>query len=207
MLKYIKHFVEQSWLLIAASLIFGLALAIANAAWAPRIEQNRIDKLNNLIKGLLTEAYSFELVLEDVELEIGKGKKAKSDIYKAFSSDGRSLGWAFTAQGSGFADKIELVVATDKNFQKLAGFDVLSSNETPGFGDRIKNSYYRNQFKGVPTVELELSKTGDSEKIDDQIIAISGATVSSQAVVDILNNHIEQIKQHLKTKGLIDNDK
>jgi electron transport complex protein RnfG len=203
MLKHIRHFIEQSWLLIVCSFIFGLLLAAANAAWMPRIQQNKIDKLNRLMSGLLGEAEEFDLAVAQLEVSLPKGKKAKSDIYKALSADGRCLGWAFVAEGSGFADKIELVVGVNKNFEKLAGFDVLSSNETPGFGDQIKLDYYRNQFKNAPATKLELLKTGDAQKIDSEIVAITGATVSSQAVVDMLNNYIGQVKKQLSAKELI----
>ena len=138
MLKAVTHFIQQSWLLVVSAFFFGLALAIANAAWAPMIEQNRIDKLNDLMRGLLTEAETFQLTLEGIEVDLGKGRTAKSDIYKALAADGTCIGWAFDCEGAGFADKIELIVAVDENFRKLAGFDVLASNETPGFGDRIK---------------------------------------------------------------------
>jgi electron transport complex protein RnfG len=203
MLKHIKHFIEQSWLLIVSSFIFGLLLAAANAAWMPRIQQNKIDKLNRLMGGLLVGAEEFEPAVAQLEVSLPKGRTAKSDVYKALSSDGLCIGWAFVAEGSGFADKIELVVAVDENFERLAGFDVLSSNETPGFGDQIKLDYYQDQFENAPAMKLELSKTGDNEKIDSEIVAITGATVSSQAVVDILNNYIGQVKEQLSAKGLI----
>ena len=54
MLK-IKHFIEQSWLLIVASFFFGLLIAITNATWSPRIIQNEKDKLNNLMKRLIPD--------------------------------------------------------------------------------------------------------------------------------------------------------
>lgn len=207
MLKSLKHFIEQSWLLIVASFFFGLALAIANAAWAPRIEQNRIRKLNDLMGDLLTKAKTFQLATENVPVDLPKGRTTKSNIYKALSADGRCVGWAFNCRGSGFADKIELVVAVDEKFEKLAGYDVLASNETPGFGDRIKLDYYRRQFAGAPAGKLELVKTGDEEKIDSKIVAVSGATVSSEAVVAIINNYIEQVKSRLQTNGLITDGK
>ncbi len=206
MLK-IKYFIQQSWLLIISSFCFGLLIAITNAAWSPRIEQNKIDKLNRyLIGGLLPEAAEFELEAE-LEIESARGKKVKSNIYKALSSQGECVGWAFNISGPGFADKIELVVAVDGDFQKFAGFAVLASNETPGFGDQIKLPYYRNQFAGAPAEELELVRTGDAEKIDSEIVAISGATVSSEAVVKIINNAITQVKDQMQKKGLIGNDK
>ncbi len=205
MLK-IKHFIQQSWLLIISSFCFGLLIAITNAAWAPRIEQNKIDKLNRLMGGLLPKAAEFELETE-FEIKSAKGKKAKSTVYKAVSDAGKCAGWVFNTSGSGFADKIELVVAVDKDFEKIAGFDCLASNETPGFGDRIKLPWYRNQFAGAPAEELQLVKTGDAEKIDSKIVAVTGATVSSEAVVEIINNSITQIKDQMQKKGLIGNGK
>ncbi|MCK5175154.1 MAG: FMN-binding protein, partial [Planctomycetes bacterium] len=63
------------------------------------------------------------------------------------------------------------------------------------------------QFMGMPAAEITLSKTGDYKEIDSEIIAITGATVSSEAVVDIVNNFVGQVRGKLKEKGLIDNGK
>jgi electron transport complex protein RnfG len=178
---------------------------MANAAWSPIIEQNKIDKLNDLMGDLLSKAGSFELEAE-LEIESAKGKKVKSNIYKAVSDANTCVGWAFNCKGPGFQDKIELVVAVDKDFERIAGFSVLASNETPGFGDKIKLPKWREQFAEVPAEKLQLIKTGDVEKIDSEIVAISGATVSSKAVVDIINNSIIQIKNQMQ-KELINNGK
>lgn len=204
MLKHIKLFIEQSWLLITSAVFFGLLLAVTNAAWRPRIIQNEIDKFNNLAGEMMTEATNFELV-ETIQVDTGKGRMVETEIKKGVNADGQCLGWAFVCQGSGFADKIRLVLTVDKAFEKLCGYGVLSSNETPGFGDKIKNTYYRSQFTGAPATELTLSKIGDDKIIDSRIVAISGATVSSEAVVTILNNYIAQVKKQMKEKGLIEN--
>ena len=201
----IKHFFQQSWLLIVASAIFGLLLAVTNAAWQPRIIQNEIDKFNRLAGGMLTEATDFEVAIEAVEIKLAKGKIILTEIKKAVDAEGKCAGWAFVCEGAGFADKIKLVLTVDAGFEKLAGFGVLASNETPGFGDKIKNDFFRSQYIGAPAVKYEITKAGDDKKIDAEIIAITGATVSSEAVVTILNNYIGQIKKHIKEKGLIEN--
>jgi len=92
----IKHFIEQSWLLIVASFLFGLLIAVTNAAWAPRIEQNKIDKLNRLMGSLLPQARSF-VSQGKVEIDSAKGKKLKSTIYKAVTDANECIGWAFDA--------------------------------------------------------------------------------------------------------------
>ncbi len=206
MLK-IKHFIQQSWLLIVASFFFGLLIAVTNAALSPRIEQNKINKRNRLVGVLLPEAKDFILLDKEIEIESLRGEKEKIEVFRAMSEEGECVGWSFNAAGSGFADKIELVVAVDKDFEKLAGFNVLSSNETPGFGDQIKYDYYRDQFAGAPAEELKLVTSGDPKKIDAEIVAISGATVSSEAVVEIINNFLTQIKEQMQKKGLIGNGK
>jgi hypothetical protein len=82
MLK-IKYFIQQSWLLIMLSFCFGLLIAAANAAWSGKIEQNKINKLNNLMKGLIIQADTFEVAIEGVSVLGEKGKEATTDIYKA----------------------------------------------------------------------------------------------------------------------------
>ncbi len=203
----IKLFLQQSWLLIVLSFFFGLLIAVTDAALAAKIEHNKVEKLNRLTVALLPDAKQFEQLDEEIEVELARGKKEKIKVYKAVSQAGDCIGWSFIAAGQGFADKIELVVAVDKDFQKIAGFNVLACNETPGFGDRIKTPYYRNQFVGAPSGELKLVKTGDTGKVDSEIVAITGATVSSEAVVQIINTFMTQIKNRMQEKGLIGNGK
>jgi electron transport complex protein RnfG len=203
----IKYFIQQSWLLIAASFFFGLLIAVTSAALSPKIEQNKINKRNKLVGTLLPEAKNFIPLEPKIEIDSLQGQKETVEVFKAMSATDERVGWSFNAIGPGFADKIELVVAVDKNFEKIKGFDVLASNETPGFGDQIKFDYFRNQFKGAPAEELKLLTSGDNTKIDSEIIAISGATISSDAVVAIINNAVTQIKKQIQEKGLIGNDR
>lgn len=196
----IKYFLEQSWLLIISAFCFGLLLAIANAGWSERILQNEKNKLNNLIVGLISDANDFEIVIPDVNIPGVRGKITKTDIYRVRDVQRKTAGFAFVAVGSGFADKIKLVIAVDSKCEKFLGFDVLSSNETPGFGDKIKEDKFRDQFKGIAAGNLELIKAGETK--DSEVLAISGATVSSEAVVKIFNTYIGKIKEKLQTAGL-----
>jgi electron transport complex protein RnfG len=202
----IKYFIRQSWLLIIASFCFGLLIAVTNATLSPRIEQNKINKRNRLVGALLPEAENFRLLDAQIEIVSSRGKKEKVEVYEAVSEMDERVGWSFNATGSGFQDKIELVVAVNKDFQKIAGFDVLASNETPNSGDKIKYDYFRDQFVGAPAEELKLVSIGEPKDIDAEIVAISGATISSEAVVEIINNSLTQIKEQMQKEGLIGND-
>jgi electron transport complex protein RnfG len=201
----ILFFLRESWLLMVSAIIFGCLLACLNAAWQPKIIQNEIDKFNTLAGGLLSGAEQFETALEAVPVDIGKGKTYNVEVKKGADANGTLIGWAFVCEGSGFADKIKLVVATDAAFETLAGFGVLSSFETPGFGDKINivDGFYQSQFKGTPVAELELTKIGDPEKVDNQIVSITGATVTSEAVVNIFNTFLLPIKEALQEQNLL----
>jgi electron transport complex protein RnfG len=202
----IKYFFQQSWLLIVAAFVFGVLIASANAAWREKIYYNlNVYKFNKLAKEVLPQAANFEDALQNMTIKTPSGKKMTTTIKKALGENGDIIGWAFICKGPGFQGEIQLILVVDKSFEKIIGFGVLSSSETPGFGDKIKNAYYRDQFEGAPAGELTLTKTGDPKKIDSDIVAISGATVSSQAVVNIINEFLPKVKQQMQAEGLIGN--
>jgi len=198
----IKFFITQSWLLIVAALLFGVLLAGAQTGLSPLIKANEEKKLSDNMKMLITDANAFELAAEGVEVPMGK-KPGYSDVYRGVTVDGDIAGYAFMAEGAGFADKIKLVIATDPTFTQYMGYKVMFSNETPGFGDKIKNDFYSVQYITAPIQRLELTKAGDSMVIDERIVAISGATVSSDAVIKIFNTFGRKIKSQLQAQGVI----
>ena len=201
----VLFYLMQSWLLMVCAIVFGCLLAGFKTLCQPYIIQNEIKKFNELAGGLLSGAEQFETVLEDVPVDIGKGKTYNVEVKKGIDANGNLIGWAFVCEGPGFADKIKLVVGVDAPFEKIAGFGVLSSFETPGFGDQIKvkDGYFQSQFKGAPAGELELTKVGDDTVIDDKIVSITGATVTSEAVVKIFNTFIEPVKEAMQKQGIL----
>ena len=198
----IRYFVGQSWLLITASLCFGLLLAATDYALGPAIARQELKKLNDRAGAMLPEGVQFEEITERIVIESRRGKESEISGYKA-TLDGECAGWVFNVSGPGFMDIIKLVVVVDKDFETLAGYDVLASNETVGFGDQIKDDGFRNQFQGAPAGELKLISTGSREKIDSEIVAITGATISSEAVVEIINESMAQIREQMQKKGLV----
>jgi len=203
----VVYYFKQSWLLLVAAFLFGLLIAVTNSAWQGKIDANQATKINSKIKDLIPDANTIEVVDMGVDLSEGKGLVTLTSIFKALDSNKQVVGYGYTAVGSGFQDKIKLIIAVDIKFGKFLGYRVLASNETPGFGTKISEDYYRKQFVGAPAGILTLSKTGDPSVIDPEIIAISGATVSSNAVVNkIFNVYTEKVQDYMKSKGIISDD-
>jgi electron transport complex protein RnfG len=200
----LKIFFQQSWLLIVSSFFFGLLVAGANAAWKDKIDYNvNVYKFNKIAKDVLPEAANFEEVTQKIEIDTGSSGKVNASLRKALDSSGAELGWLFICQGRGYNGTIQLILAVDSKFEKIKGYGVLAQTETPTLGDRIQSPYYHDQFINAPAGEFVLSKTGNPEKIDSEIVAISGATISSKAVVDILNRFLPQVKKEMKEKELL----
>ncbi|MFA6177131.1 MAG: hypothetical protein WC765_11195, partial [Phycisphaerae bacterium] len=74
MLKAIRYYIEQSWLLIVSAFFFGLLIAVANAAWSGKADANKKAKLSNLMKNLVQNAAKFEVAIKDANVAEGKGK-------------------------------------------------------------------------------------------------------------------------------------
>jgi electron transport complex protein RnfG len=200
----IKYFIQQSWLLIIASFCFGLLIAVANASWEEKIEYNlKVYKFNKSAFAIFPEADNIEIAIEDVEVKSDTGKKFTTSVRKVVGAGGACIGWAFVCIGNGYGGELQIILAVDAEFEKIEGYGVLLSNETESIGGKIKLPEFKNQFIGAPAAEFNLVKSGNREVIDSEIIAITSATISSQAVVDAFNMFIPQVKEKMQAEGLI----
>ena len=179
-------FLRQSWLAVASSLVFGLLVAGVYGGLEGRIAQNQKRKMAAAMRALLPAAATFE------EVRSADGQRVE---YAVGQANGGTVGYVIEQGGKGFADEIVLLIAADGRLERVVGTAVLKSNETPGFGDQIKNAEFRDQFTGAPAEELAVVKSGDRGAKDREIVAITGATISSDAVVRIVNEGVAKLKQ------------
>jgi electron transport complex protein RnfG len=127
-------------------------------------------------------------------------------IYVGFASDGSPVGVAASAAEPGFQDVIRLIFGYDPGQSAVLGMKVLESKETPGLGDKIeKDSSFVAEFRGVeaPLVGVKPTRaTGAANEVD----MITGATISSEAIIDIINNRLNALSdplQRLWTEGTV----
>ena len=103
-----------------------------------------------------------------------------TEIY-TISSDDTKIGYAFLGVGVGYGGNIDVVVGME-NKTTVKGIAVIAHAETPGLGDKILLPNFTDKFVGLDTGEINLTRDGG--KVD----AITGATISSRAVVDGVRN-------------------
>lgn len=175
-------FIGQAWLVILLALLYGGGLGGVHVAVSKRIEENRRNETYSVIPSLVPGADRF--MTEEILITGATGRPAL--VYKANASDSSHVGWVLRGRGQGFADVIELLVGVDAEVTKITGMYVLAQKETPGLGDYITRAEWRGQFGGKPTASpLEVVKSDPTQA--HEIQALTGATISSVAVSDIVN--------------------
>jgi len=180
----------DAWLVIALSAGFGSSLAAVQAALKPRIEANKLCDTLGQVPVLVTSATRAEKVVVGDRV-----------YYRALDAAGVTVGWVVPASGQGFADKIELLIGLDATASTITGIYVLDQKETPGLGDNITTEAFRRRFLRKPAdVPLSVRKGGAAAA--HEIEAITGATISSESVVAIVNAALRQFAGQLRSGAI-----
>lgn len=163
---------------------------------------------------LLSSVYekSYPRIIKNIEEDLEKSMrkiipnmsrkeelKEIKDVYKIYDKNDKFLGYIFIAEGQGYQDKIKIVGGLSKDLDRMLGIEIIESKETPGLGAKINSDNFKNQFHDLEvSVPIEYIKYGNRKP--NQIQAITSATISSAAVVKILNKKIQEIKEVLKSE-------
>jgi len=181
-----------------AGLLSGIILVSTYLYTLPLIEANKAAAMERAIFKVLPDCTSFKTFkLESDALvekvEEGDKKKKKDDgeeqlIYAGYNESDEFIGFAIPGSKAGFQDIIVAIFGYDAVNKKIIGFEVLESKETPGLGDKIfKDEAFQTNFKElIVDPEIMLVKNGQKEN-SNEVEAITGATISSKAVVGLLN--------------------
>ncbi|HEX9733471.1 MAG TPA: FMN-binding protein [Thermoanaerobaculia bacterium] len=177
--------------LALAGLLSGLAIVGAFEATRPRIAANQARALRAAVFEVVPGAAKLQrLAWRDGRLQAAAGDAgAEPSIYAGYGEDGRFLGYAITGEGAGYQDVIALLYGFDPARRRVVGMRVLESRETPGLGDRIyKDEGFVGAFRDLAVEpEIELVTGGDATAAN-QVDGLTGATISSRAVVRIVND-------------------
>jgi electron transport complex protein RnfG len=170
--------------LTVVCLFSGLSLVYMNQYAEPLIKINNEKAMQEAIFKVLPDVANVEPVAHD-----------EIQIFKGLDGEGSLVGYAFVAQGSGYQGVIKIMAGIDANLEKLTGIDILESVETPGLGAKITEEGFRDQFKKVSVLPAIAYVKGKPPENENEIQAITGATVSSRSVVNILNTTIAAVKE------------
>ena len=153
----------------------------------PKIEENRLIEEKRAIMAVVDGIADYEII--EVEVE-GKRGPEILQLFRGVDGEGKLVGYAFGAKGPGFAGIITMMVGLNIDLKHLSGMKVLDQIETPGLGNKIVKEKFDGQFRGL-AIEPKIEYIKNKKPVKpNQIQAITGATISSVAVVDALNKRI-----------------
>lgn len=168
-----KEMIRYGFILAMICLVAAGLLSGVNALTKERILAQAQAEEEASLKEVIPEGVSFEAVKSGEEIL----------YYQANDQEGKFVGAAFKATGKGYSSNIETIVGMQRD-GTISAIKILSQNETPGLGARVAESDFTGQFKN----KTDLS----------QVQAITGATISSGAVIDSVKEKAEEIKRLIK---------
>lgn len=186
--------------LALAGLLSGLLIVTVYELTLPLIRANNARALRQAVLEVLPGAERMQRLVWTPESSLtaatGEETAGEAAVYGGYAveetgetGEGESVlvGYAIPAAGAGFQDTIRLIYGFDPERRRIVGMQVLESRETPGLGDRIyKDEEFVAQFRDL-AVEPRVELVKDGEAGENGIDALTGATISSRAVVDIIN--------------------
>lgn len=107
-------------------------------------------------------------------------------------SSGNVVGYVIKVAPQGFGGPIEEMIGIDKD-GKITGIKIVNQSETPGLGAKSEDPNWNKQYKDKKAdKDLTVVKTTPTQ--ENQIQAITGATITSRAVTKGVNTAIEAYK-------------
>ncbi len=176
--------------LTVSAILSGAVLAWFNQFTEARVIANKLAELRRSLNEVVPGMTKYEEVV----------KKRDFAVYKVLSGD-KVAGYAIEAVGNGYQDKIRILIGVTPDLSKIYALRVLEQKETPGLGAKISGKDYLKGWNDRDaTKELVLVKGREPEK-PNEVHAITGATITSKAVVKIVNSGLKEAKELLASEG------
>ncbi|MCX7614900.1 MAG: RnfABCDGE type electron transport complex subunit G [Clostridiales bacterium] len=177
--------------LFAITFVVALLLGITNMFTKDRIaaakEQSAIDAMK-LVQPEADEFNPIDVKLDDaVVSSVNEAKKG-----------GEVVGWCVKASPNGYGGTIELMVGISKD-KAVTGVSIISLSETPGLGAKASEKSFIDQYVSK-TGPLNVVKGSAADQND--ILAISGATITSKAVTSGVQAALDCITK-LQDEGVL----
>lgn len=177
-----KEILKLGVILTVICAVAAFALGFTNQMTSGAIADQAALSSTNMRKELLADANKFEEIKEDFNAPLVR------EVYKGLK-DGQVVGYTIKTAPSGYGGEVEVMVgiSTEGN---ITAVSIGNHTETPGLGAIAKDDSFNDQYDGKSVSKnLEVIKNGTPQ--DNQIVAISGATITSDAVTTGVNAAIE----------------
>lgn len=186
--------IKDALALTAITLVAGLALGGVYEITKDPIAEQEILKKQRACKEVFADADEFETVelTEELASQIrtaldadGYAAQEITEIMEAIDASDNSLGYVLTVvSGEGYGGDIQFSVGIQSD-GTVNGISILSISETAGLGMNAANEEFKSQFANKNVDAFVVTKKGAAA--DNEIDALSGATVTTKAMANGVN--------------------
>lgn len=200
--KDVKNMLKDTLILFVITLISGLTLGFVYELTKEPIRIQNEKAVQRACQAVFTDAESFDVLKYEPATILTNELKEKGvtigTVFEAKDSTGTSVGYVVeTTSAEGYGGNITLYAGITKD-GILNGVSILSIAETPGLGMNAE-SVLVPQFENVPATMFTYTKSGSTA--DSEIDAISGATITTKAVVEAVNGAVRVVTEDIMKGG------
>ena len=199
-----KEIMKSTLILLVITLVSGFLLGFVNDLTKDSIEERNIEAKTASLQSVVGDEFRVALD-EKVKIDQPEGSEniEIEEAYKVYDESDVVAGMVLLLFTSDcYGDEMELslgILQSDKkkDAAEISGIDFLSLNETPGLGMNADEEEFKAQFKHQDAEALQVTKNTPQ---DQEIEAISGATITSNAVTNAVNPGLafyNQVKEEL----------
>lgn len=172
-----KDVVKPVVVLFLICLIVSVLLAFTNQLTKAKIVEINKQTEQQSQQQVLPNADSFE------------PKTSQGLNYAVGKKGGEVAGYVFTTSSKSYGGDVKVMTGISKD-GKVTGVNLVQTNDTPGLGLNAQKASFRDQFKqAVPASgKFDVNKNGQTG--NGQIAALTGATITSKAVADAVNQAV-----------------
>lgn len=183
-----NEIIKLGLILGIVSMVASASLALVNGATQPIIETRIALEADQARQELLPDADAFEK--QESELPDGV-----LEVYTATKS-GEPVGYIVTTQSKGYGGSIDITVGIDAT-DHITGVKLSNMSETPGLGAKATEPAFIDQYMGVEAMQTPVVNK-NATGAPAEIVAISGATITSDAVTRGVTAALEYYNGNLK---------
>ena len=193
--------IKNTLILTAITVVSGLLLGVVYNVTKEPIAQAQENTKQEAYRAVLADASSFETLDFNAEstlsllTENGYTSDTITEVAEGKDNSGETIGYVISVQSSEAYDgtlDLSVGIATDGTVKRV---EMLSISETAGLGMKADEAEFKDQYKDKNVENFTVTKTGEDG--DNMIDAISGATITSNAVTNAVNSALVYYQNEL----------
>lgn len=184
--------------MIVLTVILITLLGVLNQVTKPTIDRIEAEQV---IAGILNSGgveFTPDNIAQVYEEKVRDITPEDSDLHVYQILDGgQPAGYVFEYVGAALWGEVSGYIGVDAEMENILGVDIVKNAETPGLGGRITESWFKDQFAGLPidaTKDFLIYRPNEGGNVD----AITGATQTSDAMRRIFNKSIRDFVDQMK---------